>query len=105
LVTNQVSEVYETRAEHLQLYKTVMLDLTKGFDFISIEVVPHEQNLLVDSIVTSTSRFTPSNDLEDTNFTVSLHTESLIRKVPVVSMLTYVEAEGQFESSDPIDGD
>ncbi|KAH9320368.1 hypothetical protein KI387_043964, partial [Taxus chinensis] len=53
----------------------------------------------------STSCFTPSSDLEDTNFTISLHVESLIRKMPVASMLTYVEAKDQLNSSDPVDGD
>ncbi|KAH9308293.1 hypothetical protein KI387_036204, partial [Taxus chinensis] len=66
---------------------------------------PHEQNLLTDSIETSTSCFTPSSDLEDTNFMVSLCVESLIRKAPVASMLTYVEDEDQLDSSNPIDGD
>ncbi|KAH9303661.1 hypothetical protein KI387_008065, partial [Taxus chinensis] len=60
LVANQVSEVYETRAKHLQLYKMAILNLSKKFDFISIEAMPREQNLLSDSIVTSASRFTPN---------------------------------------------
>ncbi|KAH9327185.1 hypothetical protein KI387_007363 [Taxus chinensis] len=79
LVANQVLEIYETKAEHLQLYKKVVLDLSKEFDFISIEAIPREENLLTDSIATSASRFTPSNKLEDTHFIVSLHDEPLIK--------------------------
>ncbi|KAH9307147.1 hypothetical protein KI387_043819, partial [Taxus chinensis] len=40
LVANQVSEIYETKAEHLQLYETTVLDLSKEFDFISSESIP-----------------------------------------------------------------
>ncbi|KAH9314164.1 hypothetical protein KI387_022791, partial [Taxus chinensis] len=49
------------------------------FNFISIEAIPREKNLLADSIATSASRFTPSNELEDTHFTVSIRDEPLIK--------------------------
>ncbi|KAH9308387.1 hypothetical protein KI387_036298, partial [Taxus chinensis] len=62
-------------------------------------------NLLTDSIATYASRFTPSSELEDTNFMVSVRVEPLVRKTPITPMLTYIETESKFLISYHVDSD
>ncbi|KAH9296818.1 hypothetical protein KI387_028500, partial [Taxus chinensis] len=54
---------------------------------------------------TSVSQFTPSDELENTNFVVSIRTKPLIHNVPIIPISAHAKVENNTTTLDPSDND